>query len=142
MHPYMVDGDKAHVMKLDKPEVGKVYLFDSSCSNGLVAHRLVNKTPTCATLKGDHTAVSEIMPFSQLVGEIDYFEPKEDKGFIYVNRYPVANMVICFLSIKVGEGCLSDRNRHIISSIFHKSSCWAIDYLGSLLRSRKSSQFK
>ena len=107
MHPLLLDGDKALVLKASEFDVGRVYLF--VLDEKMYAHRLICLEEGYLVFRGDHSIDFDIVSRNAVVGEVVGVMNSNGQKLLLSREGKWARKLKTSLSRRIGEMFSSSR---------------------------------
>ena len=131
MDPLFLAGDCAKIYDTQKAIIGGIYLFQLP-SGELAVHRLIGREGGKLMMKGDRSRGFEIIPSTDLLGEVTHVKLLGTKGWICIQRAPLSK-IISFFSKKIAKDKCIKKNESFIEkklvSVFRKLILRCGDFL-------------
>ena len=122
MDPLFLAGDCAKIHDTQKAIIGGIYLFQLPTGE-VAAHRLIGREGGKLMMKGDRSRGFEIIPSTDLLGEVTHVKLLGTKDWICIQRAPFTKTVSFFSKKIAKDKCIKKSENFIekrIVSIFMK----------------------
>jgi hypothetical protein len=102
MDPLLMAGDQVKIIPATHFSTGYLYLFELS-DGSLAVHRLIDKTDTCVTMKGDRSRGFETVPFQNIIGEVSAVNLSGSENWRDIRNDKLTRIIAAHVSKKLAK---------------------------------------